>query len=504
MRILPALVLPAFFLSLVPGSSAADKPNVLFIAIDDLRTELGAYGHPTVQSPRLDQLAAGGTLFTHAYCQSALCSPSRASLLSGLRPDTTGIYDSSPERGPADPAAIMTAALSLPEHFKNNGYNTLSIGKIFHAGSEDADAWTEERKGGAAQWRDPKNRQLVRDRQAESKRKKLTGWAAAMMERGPATEAYDAPDDEYTDGRVAQVAIDFLNDYKDKEPFFLAVGFLKPHLPLVAPKKYWDLYDRSKIEVPSRDEPAGAPEYSLVPTWFETRLYSDIPPGERELDDAKTREMIHGYWACTSFIDAQVGKILDELEKLGLEDDTIVIVWGDHGWKLGEWGDWSKYTNMEQDARVPLILRVPGKKGGQVSDGLVELIDMYPTLAELCGLEIPDAVEATSFAPLLDSPDRPWKSGALTQHYRGKNAEHMGYAVRDGQWRYVHWVDTETREIVARELYDIEENYVAQKNVADLPKHADKIAEWDRKLREGWKAFLPPAPPASDLNVNAN
>ena len=461
---------------------AATRYNVLFIAVDDLRPELGCYGHRVVKSPNVDGLAATGTLFARAYCQQAVCAPSRASLLSGCRPDTTRIYDlKTPLR------KAMPNVLSLPQHFKNHGYHTVSLGKIYHHGSDDAIGWSERPRAGRSLYADDKTNRVRRQRMAEGKKQGMTGSGLYNYAAGPATECLDVPDNAYGDGAIADAAIQIMRRRKN-ETFFLAVGFWKPHLPFTAPKRYWDRYDRAAIPLPDTTQPADAPRLAMT-NWAELRAYSDIP-ANGDLDEAKTRQLIHGYYACVTYMDTQVGRLLNELDRLALADHTVVVLWGDHGWKLGEYADWCKHTNFELDTHVPMLLRVPGTKGGQVCHRLTEFVDIYPTLAEVCGLPIPAHCEGVSMAPLLAEPDRPWKTASFSQYPRRRV---MGYSLRTERWRYTEWIDRNTKTVVARELYDHAKGPFARANVVARPEHADLVARLAKMMKKGWQAARPPA-----------
>ncbi|MEX2112276.1 MAG: sulfatase, partial [Pirellulales bacterium] len=322
--------------------AAAERPNVLFIAVDDLRTELSCYSATHIHSPNIDRLAAGGTTFLRAYCQQAVCSPSRSSLMTGLRPDSTKVYDLVTHFRAAVPDVV-----TLGQHFKNNGYHTVSMGKIYHGGYDDPPTWSEpaRRPVGGEGYVTAENKRLIERRRDEARQRGLRGKAAGRAARGTPTEAADVADDAYTDGAIAELGMATLRELQSKDqPFFLAVGFVKPHLPFNAPKRYWNLYDPARIELASNPfPPRGATEYSLT-TWGELRRYAGIPD-RGPLSDEQTRQLKHGYYAALSFTDANVGKLLGELERLGLLENTIVILWGDHGWKLGEHGGWCKHTN---------------------------------------------------------------------------------------------------------------------------------------------------------------
>jgi len=463
----------------VPDAPAV-RPNVLFIAVDDLRPELGCYGHPIIQSPHIDRIAREGMLFTRAYCQQAICAPSRASLLSGCRPDTTGIYDLGTPLVRARPDLR-----TLPQHFRKNGYRTVSLGKIYHHGNDDPAGWDERPRVGRDLYHSGEIREYRKKRLAEADRLGYRGPRRYNHAAGPSTECLDVPDAAYSDGAITDEALRQLNRHRNR-PFFLAVGFWKPHLPFTAPRRYWDLYRRDQIPLPDKTEPKDAPRIAFS-NWGELRAYRDIPK-RGDLDAATTRKLIHGYFACVSYIDAQVGRLLGELDRLGLREKTIIILWGDHGWKLGEYGDWCKHTNFELDTRVPLILSVPGVPAGRKCRRLVEFVDIYPTLAELCGLEIPPHCEGTSMAPLLEDPERPWKTAAFSQYPRGRV---MGYSLRTERWRYNEWIHRETGRVAARELYDHARGPFTGANLAGRPGQEELVKKLSRMMKAGWRGAVP-------------
>ena len=314
--------------------------------------------------------------------------------------------------------------------------------------------------------------------------------------RGPAFEGADVPDNTYTDGKVADLAVATLRDLgKQPQPFFLAVGFVKPHLPFVSPKKYWDLYDPAKITLaPNPFRPKDAPEYAVLPGG-ELRSYHGIPQGS--IPDELARQLKHGYYAAISYMDAQVGKVLDELERLGLRQNTIIILWGDHGWKLGEHDAWCKHSNVENDTNAPLLLSVPGmKNAGTRTDALVEFVDIYPTLSELAGLPLPGHLEGTSFKPLLDDPQRPWKAAAFSQYPRGAGKAGgralMGYSMRTDRYRFTRWVNrNDHAKVDAVELYDHQTDPQENSNIAGKPANAALVQRLAAQLAAGWQAARP-------------
>ena len=458
------------------------KMNVLFIAVDDLRPQLGCYGQKQIISPNIDRLAAQGLLFERTYCQQAVCGPTRASLLSGTRPDTSKIYgNSTPVR------KAMPNIVTLPEHFKNNGYETLSIGKIYHHPDDDLQGWSAEpyRAGtfpeGAWKGRGYLTQEAVAQMEQYNKA------YPKMKGRGPAFEAADVPDNAYPDGGNTDYAIKQLNRLKDK-PFFLAMGFYKPHLPFNAPKKYWDMYKAEDIKLADNPFiPKNAPSYATT-TWGELRNYYGIPK-KGHCSDELARTLIHGYYACVSYTDAMVGRLLDELDRLKLRENTVIILWGDHGWKLGEHAGWCKHTNFELDTHVPMILSVPGMKtAGRRSRALTEYVDIYPTLSELSNLPKPKHLDGLSMVPLLNNPDLPWKKAAFSQYPRGKV---MGYSMRTQRFRYTEWKDRETGKVMARELYDHSKDPQENVNAAAQPEYKKDVQRLALMLKRGWRAAVP-------------
>ena len=471
--------------AVLPGSAeaSAERPHVLFIAVDDLRPALGCYGDESAVTPNIDRLASRGTLFARAYCQQAVCSPSRLSLLTGRRPDTIRVWDLQTHFREALPDVV-----TLPQHFRNRGYHTQSIGKVYHGSgrpSRDPPSWSV----------DPRH-DFVRDPQV---RYALPENLLGEGLKRAAAESADVPDNNYIDGIVGEEAMAALTELAEQDvPFFLAVGFRKPHLPFCAPQRYWDLYERAAIPGPvSTGHPQGAPELA-VRTWHELEGYNDIPEDGR-LSPAKLQELRRGYYACISYVDALIGRLLDQLEQLGLTERTVVVLWGDHGFHLGEQGLWTKANNYELSTRVPLILSVPGQAVvGATTEALVELVDVYPTLVEVCGLDAPAGVEGISLAPLLEDPVRPWKQAVFSQYPRDRTAyrhngrgDFMGYAVRGERYRYVEWRELETDAIIARELYDHDVDDAEMRNVAALPSNEETVSRMSGLLQAGWSAALP-------------
>ena len=471
-------------------TASAAAHNVLFIAVDDLRPELGCYGQP-VQSPHIDRLAGEGTLFERAYVQCALCMPSRASVLTGRRPDTTGVVDFSVRF-----RDVLGDVVTLPQHFKNHGYHAAAFGKIFH--NDDPASWSEPLwKSRRAEYHTEFGKQVMEWTREDHRRLTYVwdlgdGITKTKRPGGLAWEAPDVSDDALRDGHIAEAAIGKLEQLQDK-PFFLAVGFHKPHLPFIAPKKYFDLYDPNEIErAPNPDPPEHAPNFATY-NWNDLRHYYGIPDvGPVSAEQA--RNLKHAYYACVSYTDAQIGRLLNRLEELELAEKTIVILWGDHGWQLGEHGMWDKHSNFETSTRAPLIIRVPGQTPGR-SRALVEFVDMYPTLCELCDLPLDEGLEGRSFVPLIDDPDRPWKSAAFSQYRRvipgyGQIARGMGYSMRTNRYRFTEWIVPGT-EFRAYELYDHQTDPGENHSLATDAKYGPLMRELTEKLHAGWQAAVP-------------
>lgn len=460
------------FNAVAADAKPSAKLNVLFIAVDDLRPELGCYGNHVVQSPNIDRLAKSGVVFDRAYCQQAVCSPSRTSLLTGTRPDTTRIYDLVTHFRKTLPEVI-----TLPQHFKNNGYFVQGMGKIFHLGLDDPASWSVPTTF-------PKARSAQRGADPDA--------APVSAKRGPPFGSVDAPDNALHDGELADMAVSALKDLKGKsQPFFLAVGFIRPHLPFIAPKKYWDLYDAEKIPLATNPfRPKDAPSYAF-PTRDEVRSYAGAPAGQ--IPDEYARQLKHGYYAAVSYMDAQVGRVVDELERLGLRENTIVVLWGDHGWKLGDHGAWAKHTDVENDTQAPLIVSGPGISVGKHTAALVEFVDVYPTLADLADLPLPKHLEGLSFKPLLNNPEKAWKTAAFSQYPRkvGKQ-ELMGYSMRTDRYRFTRWVEAaDHSQVTAVELYDHQTDPQENTNIASAPENKALVETLTKQWLAGWQGAMP-------------
>lgn len=484
----------------IQSLDAADMPNVLFIAVDDLRPELGCYGNTIVKTPNIDRIAARGIVFNKAYCQQAVCSPSRTAIMTGLRPDVTKVWDLNTHFRVAQPDCV-----TLPQHFKANGYHCAAINKIYHKGFEDGRSWSVPHwySGGKSVDTDllDHTRQIVTKHDVSVQEfMSRNAKASKDAKPGPAFEVSQKAEADLPDGAAAAEAIKRLSELKSKkEPFFLAVGFAKPHLPFVAPKKYWDLYDPNSIPVPTIDHlPEGSPTFAGHNNG-ELHNYPGVPKEDPiPVEFAKT--LRHGYYACVSYTDAQIGKVLDALDKEGLADNTIIVLWGDHGWQLGDHGLWHKHTNFELATRAPLLISVPkSKTAGMKCDAPVEFVDVYPTLAEVCGLP-PAAtkIDGTSLKNFLDDPTAVATDVAISQYPRRDTAtgtDLMGYSIRDNRWRAIFWRDRNGPKIIATELYDEQNDPTETVSVANKPEH--------RALIESFAKHLPPVGSAA-VDANAS
>ena len=465
------------FLLMIPVPFCkADPPNVLFIAIDDLRTDLGCYGNSQIISPNIDALATVGTLFNRAYCQQAVCNPSRSSLLTGFRLDTLNIWDLPTHFRQRRPDAI-----TIPQMFLHNGYHTQCVGKIFHNWRQD------EYKGDRVSW---SVKEILHYNSHGNDRAVVDGELPPDLSDVPKCEIRDVPDNAYFDGRVAEHAVKALQEHKD-DPFFLAIGFWKPHSHFNAPKPYWDLYDPAAIQLPVNPAPpANAPAIALHDSREILRAYANTPsmyPTKHQ-----SREMRRGYYANISYMDRQVGKVLAELDRLDLRKNTIIILWSDHGFHLGEKGLWAKTSNFELDARVPMIISTPQYNREQKTNAIVELLDIYPTLADLCDLQPPPGIEGRSLVPILKDPRQTVKDAALTQHCRpaypanGADPEAMGYSIRTARYRYTEWRDFRSGNVLERELYDHRKDPDETVNVIE-----QSGVNLRNKLAEALKSIVP-------------
>jgi arylsulfatase A-like enzyme len=484
----------------------AQKFNILFIAVDDLKPDIGCYGNSVTKTPGFDMLAKTATTFTSAYCQQAVCGPTRASLLTGVRPDKTQVWDLQTLIRAKNPDIV-----TLPQYFKANGYQTIGMGKIFDPRSVDKQSdelsWSVpyKKKFKLADGYEDLAFETYQSAAIKAKEKagaKMGGGDDAKSEVKVSTECLDVPDDAYMDGAMANYAVKELKGLKNSsQPFFMAVGFKKPHLPFVAPKKYWDLYDRSKLTLASwQMKSTDGPDIAYHNSG-EMRSYNDIIPADGgdkkndllKLPEAKQRELIHGYYACISYIDAQLSKLLNALRENGLDKNTIVIIWGDHGWHLGDHSLWCKHSNFEQATRVPMIISVPGMTNGKNYTQPTEFVDIYPTLCELTGLAVPAYLDGKSLVPALKDNKIKLKDFAISQYPRGagKGArETMGYSLRNEQYRFTEWVGNfyntakpfSAKDIKAVELYDLKNDPYETRNIANDPRMKKVVEELAAQL----------------------
>ncbi|MFN3190002.1 MAG: sulfatase [Aureliella sp.] len=498
----------------VHACPGAERPNVLFVAIDDLRPELGCYGNKEIKTPHLDAFAKTGTTFLKAYCQAAVCAPSRASVMTGLRPDSTRVWDL---RGKF--RENLPDVVTIPQHFHKHGYHTVSMGKIFHNHMPDRISFDEpdlrpakymspeliDREPESFYHDEELNRELaeVRKRRlAERPNRYADGWAY-----GVATESFDGPDNQFYDGAQTELAIEKMRELQAKDqPFFLALGYYRPHLPFVAPKKYWDLYDRDKLSLADNPYlPKDSPVMAMN-SMYELRGCYDLEfvkhPSEFSLDEATARRLKHGYYASVSFVDACLGKLMAGLEELGLAENTIVVVWGDHGWKLGEHNSWCKQSNYDIDVRVPLMIRIPGQPAaGSQTKSLVELVDLYPTLCDTAGIPIPSDMEGVSLKPLMEHPEQQFKSAVFSQFHRAPNitpdnGRYMGQSMVTEQYHYVEWriwdhIEGIAGELKATELYDHQTDPDENQNISNEPQNQELLSKLADQLKRGWQAAKP-------------
>ena len=471
-------------------AAAKKKPNVLFIAIDDLRPELGCYGSKQIISPNIDKLAKSGVMFDHAYCQEPICMASRASLMSGYRPDHANIYNCASLKDTAGDC------LTINKHFENNGYDIWAAGKIYHHNEDYVAQFGDRYHKAEGKW-------VGRGYLAKESIKIVKEYAKTYRRgdssgRGPSYESPDVPDNAYKDGIVTDMAIGQLKKLAGGDkPFFMAVGYAKPHLPFNAPKKYWDKYKPEDIKLADNPYlPKNATKFTPY-TFGELRNYYGVPKGKGLLPKDLSRNLVHGYYACVTYVDALIGRLIGELDKLGLRDNTVIVLWGDHGWKLGEHGMWCKHTPFELDARVPLIFSRPGMKKTGVTKSFAEFVDIFPTLCELSGLEIPAHVEGDSLVGAMDDPGKMVKTAAFTQWPKQNRTNPdkviMAYSIKTDRYRYVEYTHKKSGKIHARELYDHSTDPDENVNIAGSPKMKETVEKLSKILDggQGWKKLRP-------------
>lgn len=507
---------------------AEQKKNVLFIVVDDLKPLLNCYGATQIISPNIDALAAKSVAFENAHTQQAICSASRVSFFTGMRPDHTKIWDLSTRMREMNPDI-----LTMPEYFKQNDYQTVGLGKILHGAKDnDVQSWTKDfiydgdlkyadgfelPANGFYQSPEIQKGYKVFKANYDANPNKDDSWFAvngALKEAKlrPSIKVADVPDDAYSDGAAALRTIELMKEFQEKdEKFFLSIGFKKPHLPFVAPKKYWDLYKREEIELAAfQGESEGTPQFAYH-NFGELKNYSDIAENldeDGKVIEAKQRELIHGYYACVSYIDAQIGLLMEHLKSSGLDKNTVIVLVGDHGWHLGDHGLWNKHSNFEQATRTPLMFHSPDIKGNLKNSSPVELVDMFPTICDLAGLAIPEGLQGTSLLPILKAEKDNVKDFAISQYPRrcnvvasviGKYPEDctiMGYAVRSDRYRYVAWyegnyenrTEFDAKAIEAEEFYDYEKDPLETRNLVEEPEYQTIKEEMKTHLKNMiWK-----------------
>jgi len=520
-NILSFVILAVFITSALDASAQKrSKPNILFIAVDDLKPMIGAYGAKLIRTPNIDRLAGMSTVFLSNYCQQSVCGPTRASLMTGMRPDYTRIWDLKTQMRDMNPDI-----LTLPQYLISKGYSTVGTGKIYHPSSAidkiDPVSWSmpylepkasdfANNLGNPAnrQYQKPENKQLFVVKRERVKRENDDEEPTSI--KGPSIECIDVPDDAYEDGVIALLAKRKIIELSRKEkPYFMAVGFHKPHLPFVAPKKYWDLYKREEMPLAVFTEHAkGAPEIAYHKSG-ELRNYTDIPafatfntPGNHiYLKEEKQRELIHGYYAAISYMDAQVGILLNTLDSLGTLKNTIIVLWGDHGWHLGDHDLWEKHTNLEQATRAPLIIAAPGIKPGK-TQSLSEHLDIFPTICDLAGVGIPGHLQGRSLKPAMQNKNAVVKEYSMSQYPRRLSKEEarrsgydsvkmMGYSMRTGQFRYTIWMNDFTSaqsfdpgKVYAEEMYDYTADPLERVNIYGDEKYKVAAADMHKKMIE--------------------
>jgi iduronate 2-sulfatase len=490
------------------------KPNILFISIDDLGPNLGAYDNKYIVSPNLDEFASKGMTFRNTYCQAAVCAPSRASLMSGLRPDSTRVRHLGDKFRELHPQII-----TMPQHFKAHGYHTVCIGKIFHNYMPDSVSWDEpdlrpaqynlpewRKRDGETFYVNEETQRLQKIRRDELVAIRPNYYADGWN-NGPAWEWEDVHDSLYYDGAQTEMAKRTLSRLsKEEEPFFLALGYFRPHLPFAVPKKYWDFYHRDSLPLASNPYlPKQSPVMSMN-SMYELRGYNGFKqiqhPSQNVMNEDTARILKHGYYASVSYVDALFGQLMQHLKDLKIDQNTIVIIWGDHGWKLGEHNGWCKQTNYNIDIHVPMIVYSPNQANpGAETWEITELIDMFPSLCDLAGIPSPDYLQGISFVPLIKDPTTKWKSAAFSQFHRRPKVtpdggRYMGYSIRTKNYHYVEWYywDNDNERLgdfVTAELYDSSKDPDENVNVAKDKSYSTVVIELSGLLKEGWRAALP-------------
>lgn len=497
------------------NEEAQKRPNVLFVSIDDLRTSLGVYDDPIAISPHIDKIAAEGITFRDAFCQAAVCAPSRASLMTGVRPDSTRVWHLGDKFRDINPDAV-----TMPQYFSKYGYHTINLGKIFHNYMPDSISWDEpdlrpsrylkkdwlKRDGETFYISEEVHISQVRKRDSLLKLKPVRyadGWNT-----GPAWEAADVHDTMYYDGAQNELTKKALTRLsKSDKPFFMGLGYFRPHLPFAVPKKYWDMYDRHKMPLADNPNiPKGAPLHTMN-SMYELRHYDGFnhighPTSDYRMGEDTARILRQGYYASVSYVDALIGDLVDHMKMIGIYENTIIVIWGDHGWKLGDHNSWGKMTNYNIDLQVPIIIRSPNQKNkGAQTHALTELVDLFPTVCDLAGIDVPDYMQGVSLVPLIENPEAPWKRAAFSQFHRrprvsADGKRYMGYSINTKEHHYIEWYswdhDLKTRgELQNIELFDRNKDPYETTNIANDEGLAALKKELSVQLANGWKAALP-------------
>ncbi|KKO06411.1 hypothetical protein LCGC14_0068310 [marine sediment metagenome] len=491
------------------------KPNILFISIDDLRPTLGVYGDSIAVTPNIDYFASEGMTFRQTFTQSAVCAPSRASLMTGLRPDSTRVWHLGDKFRELKPDVV-----TMPQHFSKFGYHTVNVGKMFHNYMPDSISWDEPdlrpEQFKRPTWlnRDGETFYISKDVQKSQATKRdsllklrpmryADGWNT-----GPAWESADVHDSLYYDGAQTEIAKRALTRLaKNDKPFYMGLGYFRPHLPFAAPKKYWDYYNPEEIPLAANPNvPKNAPGYTMN-SMYELRSYDGFnkighPQSDFKIKEETSRKLKHGYYASVSYIDGLLGDLFAHMKEIGIYENTIIIIWGDHGWKLGEHNSWGKMTNYNIDLKVPMIIRYPNQENrGMQTFAFTELVDMFPSLCELAGIETPKYMQGTSFVPLIKEPNRQWKNAAFSQFHRRPKVSadgnrYMGYSINTKKHHYIEWYswnpETGTRgDQKDVELYDIESDPNEFVNIASNSNQKKIVETLSKQLEGGWRKALP-------------
>ena len=491
------------------------KPNIIFLSIDDLRADLGSYGNKEIKTPNIDALSANSMVMLNTHSQSAVCAPSRASTMLGYRPDSTRVWHLGDKFREINPDAV-----TMPQYFNKAGYYTVNIGKIFHNYMPDSISWDEpdlrpypyntkeyvKRDAETYYYTEASKKDQIAKRKIYVAKKKGKNLYGDGWNRGPAIELADEPDSLYYDAMQTTLALKTLDRIKDKkEPFFLGLGFYRPHLPFVAPKKYWDLYPAGSVSPAANPKlPKNAPVMSANAN-YELRAYTNPTkigrPEDEPLPEKYADSLKRGYYASVSFVDACVGKLVAGLKERGLYENTVIVLWGDHGWKLGDHNGWGKMTNFYIDTHVPLIIKGANQQEGKQIKALSELVDIFPTLCDLTGVDKADYLQGTSLVPVFENPDLEWKDAVFTQFRRRPRVskdgqEYMGYSMQTKQYHYIEWyhwdnVKKEKGAFAATELYDHFVDPNETENVAGISDKTEIIKSLSVQLSKGWKGALP-------------